>query len=212
MSAADILTLAAAPPMAMPVESLNSLTLDSQSTTLNSTNSPVTMTPLPDPLVATPVESNPSTLDSQSTSLNSTSTPVTLLPDPFVLDVDYHPSLATHAERNSDLFVQPIRKNAKVSDAQKASRLLRRKVEQEEHQQLIEAFDALLQRHSQEQEELATKFSVKPEYLEKLKGTSKHFKVKRSVNIENAKIHKKSVEINEGIILYILLILARSHS
>lgn len=68
-----------------------------------------------------------------------------------------------------------------------------------EHQQLIEEFDVLLQQHLQELEELATKFSVKPEYLDKLKGTSKHFKVKRSVNMENVKIHKKSIEMNEGI-------------
>lgn len=176
----------------------------------------VTMTPLPDPLAPMPAESpNPSTLDSQSTTLNSSSTQVTVapLPDHPVPDEEtYHPSLATHAERNPDLFVQQVRKNTKLSDAQKASRLLRRKVEQEEHQQLIEEFDALLQRHSQEQEELATKFSVKQEYLEKLKGTSKHYKVKRSVNIENAKIHKKSIEINEGNILYIFLILSFSHS
>ena len=177
---------------------------------------PVTMTPLPDPLAPMPAESpNPLNLDSQSTTLNFSSTPVTVtpLPDPPVPDEEtYHPSLATHAERNPDLFVQQVRKNTKLSDAQKASRLLRRKVEQEEHQQLIEEFDALLQRHSQEQEELATKFSVKQEYLEKLKGTSKHYKVKRSVNIENAKIHKKSIEINEGNILYIFLILSFSHS
>jgi hypothetical protein len=172
---------------------------------------------------AAPVElPTPSTLDSQSTLLpvSPTSTPVTVTPlpvsesDPPVLvpEETYHPSFATHAMRNPDQFVQLVRKITKLSDAQKASRLLRRKVEQEEHQQLIEEFDALLQRHLQEQEELATKFSVKPEYLEKLKGTSKHFKVKRSVNIENAKIHKKSVEVNGGIFLYFLLILACSHS
>jgi hypothetical protein len=122
---------------------------------------------------------------------------------PFDSDT-YPPSLATHAARNSDHFVQPVRKISKLSDAQKASNLLRRKVGQVEHQQLIEEFDVLLQRHLQELEELATKFSVKPEYLDKLKGTSKHFKVKRSVNIENAKMHKKAIEMNEGILIYIL--------
>ena len=127
-------------------------------------------------------------------------TPDTPLPGP-VDSGTYHPSLATHAARNSNFFVQPIRKITKLSDAQKASRLLRQKVEQEEHHQLIEEFDALLLRHSQEQEELALKFSVKTEYLDKLKGTSKHFKVKRSVNIENAKIHKKSIEMNEGTLI-----------
>jgi DNA gyrase/topoisomerase IV subunit A len=116
----------------------------------------------------------------------------------------YCPTLATHAKRNPNLFVQPVRKITKLSDAQKASNQLRRKVVQEEHQQLIEEFENLLQQHSQEQEELAKKFGVKPEYLDKLKGTSKHFKVKRSVNIENAKIHKKSIEINGGTLICIL--------
>jgi hypothetical protein len=86
----------------------------------------------------------------------------------------YQPNLATHAERTagSESYVQPSRKLSKLSDAQKASQQLRRKVDQEEHKRLIEDFDTLLQRHSQEQEELAEKFNIKPEYLEKLKGTS----------------------------------------
>src|ERR1700678_56594 len=148
-----------------------------------------------------------------NTTLNST--PVTPLPGAVeqgpVDSETYHPSLATHAARNSDHVVQPVSKISKLSDAQKASNLLRRKVGQVEHQQLIEEFDVLLQRHLQELEVLATKFSVKPEYLNKLKGTSKHFKVKRRVNIENAKIHKKSIEMNEGNSIYILF-LAYSHS
>ena len=49
---------------------------------------------------------------------------------------------------------------------------------------------------SQEQEELAGKHNVKSDYLEKLKGTSKHYK---EVNIENMKIHMKSIEVNTGI-------------
>ena len=142
-----------------------------------------------------------------NTSLNNT--PVTPLPGPVEHDLrpgpvendpeTYHPSLATHPARNSDLFVQPVRKISKLSEAQKALNLLCQKVGQVEHQQLIEEFDVLLQQHLQELEELTTKFSVKPEYLNKLKGTSKHFKVKRSVNMENVKIHKKSIEMNEGI-------------
>ena len=187
---------------AIPVEFPNPSTLDSQSTLLKPTNTPVIGTPLPD--------SDPPVLDPAET--------VVPLPDvdPPILDPaeTYHLSLATYAERNPDLFVQPVRKIrvTKLLDTQKASLLLRQNVEQEEHQKLIEEFDALLQRNLQEQEDLAMKFSIKPEFLEKLKGTSKHFKVKRSVNIENAKIHAKSVEINGGILLYSLLILACSDS
>jgi hypothetical protein len=111
----------------------------------------------------------------------------------------YHPNIATHAERNTTNSVQASRTLSKLSDAQKASQLLRRMVNQEAHQRLIEDFDSLLQRHAQELEELAEKHDVKGEYLEKLKGTSKHYKGKREVNIENAKIHMKSVEMNAGI-------------
>ena len=112
---------------------------------------------------------------------------------------NYHPNLATHADRYTTNSVQAPRTLSKLSDAQKASQLLRRMVNQEAHQRLIEDFDSLLQRHAQELEELAEKHDVKGEYLEKLKGTSKHYKGKREVNIENAKIHMKSVEMNAGI-------------
>ena len=118
---------------------------------------------------------------------------------------NYHPNVATHAERTTNPIIQPSRILSKLSDAQKASLLLRRKVTQEDHKRLIEDFDTLLQRHTQEQEELAEKHGVKPEYLEKLKGTSKHYKSKREVNIENAKIHMKSIEVNAGRIWFNLL-------
>lgn len=111
---------------------------------------------------------------------------------------NYHPNLATHAERSANSLIQPSRKLSKLSDAQKASQLLRRTANQDEHKRLIEDLDVLLLRHSQEQEELAEKYCLKPEYLKKLKGTSKHYKAKRVVNIENAKIHMKSVEVNAG--------------
>lgn len=125
--------------------------------------------------------------------------PIDLLSTPAEGEAgSYKPSMATHADRNPSSFVQPARKLAKLSDAQKASQKLRRKIEQDEHQRLIEEFDILLDRHVLEQEELAKRHNVKPEYLKKLKDTSKHFKVKRGVNLENAKIHKKSIEMNAG--------------
>lgn len=112
---------------------------------------------------------------------------------------NYHPDAPTHADRTTNGFVQSSRKLSKLSDAQKASLNLRRKTNQEDHKLLIEDFDTLLHRHSEELEELAEKHSVKPEYLEKLKGTSKHYKAKREVNMENAKIHMKAIEVNAGI-------------
>jgi len=158
----------------------------------------------PPPMVV-PIESSSTLPQSTIPSPTLNSGPVSQLPVHVEDDTEtYHPCLATHAERNPDSFVQPVRKITKLSDAQKASLQLRRKAEQEEHQRLIEAFDTLLQRHSQEQEELAKEFCIKPEYLDKLKGTSKHYKTKRSVNIENAKIHKKSIEVNQGTLIYIV--------
>lgn len=112
----------------------------------------------------------------------------------------YRPNPATYAERTTNSkSVQPSRTLSKLSDAQKASQLLRRKVNQEDHKRLIEDFDTLLQRQTQELEELAEKHNVKREYLEKLRGTSKHYSAKREVNIENAKIHMKAIEVNAGI-------------
>src|ERR1700678_318972 len=111
---------------------------------------------------------------------------------------NYHPNLATHAECFANSLIRPSRKLSKLSDAQKASQLLHCMVNQDEHKRPIEDFDVLLLRHSQEQEELTEKYCLKPEYLKKLKGTSKHYKAKRVVNIENVKIHMKSVEVNAG--------------
>lgn len=110
----------------------------------------------------------------------------------------YQLDSATHAERDSATFVQPVKILSKLSETQKASQKLRRQIAQEAHEKLIAEFGTLIERHSNEQAELAKRHNVKPEYLDKLKGTSKHYNVKRDVNLENAKLHKKSVEVNAG--------------
>ncbi|KIJ91094.1 hypothetical protein K443DRAFT_135562 [Laccaria amethystina LaAM-08-1] len=103
---------------------------------------------------------------------------------------------ATHADSNSATFVQPVKKLSKLSDTQKASQKLRRQIAQEAHEKLIKEFNVLIERHSNEQADLVKRHDVKPEYLDKLKGTSKHFNAKREANLENSKLHKKSLEVN----------------
>jgi hypothetical protein len=111
---------------------------------------------------------------------------------------------ATHADSNSATFVQPVKKLSKLSDTQKASQKLRRQIAQEAHEKLIKEFNVLIERHSNEQADLVKRHDVKPEYLDKLKGTSKHFNAKREANLENTKLHKKSLEVNAGMYLHAL--------
>ena len=116
----------------------------------------------------------------------------------------YQLNPATHANRNPTAFVQPVKKLPKLSKTQKASQKLRRQIAQDAHQNLIAEFDILIERHSNEQAELAKRHDVKPEYLDKLKGTSKHYNAKREVNLENAKLHRKSLEVNAGMYFFAL--------
>lgn len=91
------------------------------------------------------VDTSPSVTMSAFSPTQSADTAAAPMTMPAEHDLEtYQPSLATNAECNPKLFVQQVRKIMKLSDAQKASNQLHQKVEQEEHQQLIEEFDALL--------------------------------------------------------------------
>ena len=109
---------------------------------------------------------------------------------------------ATHADCISTTFVQLVKKLLKLSETQKASQKLQQQIVHKAHEKLIEEFNVLIEWHSNKQAELAKWQDVKLEYLDKLKGTSKHFNAKREVNLENAKLHKKSLEVNAG--MYVL--------
>lgn len=124
----------------------------------------------------------------------------------------FQPPLPTHADRNALNFVQPSRKLAKLSDAQKASLKIRRDADEAEQKAMNAELTVLLTKHRLELTELAGRHGKKVEYIDKLIGTSKHYKTKRGVNIENAKLHAKATEINSGKLscLYFFFLISRS--
>jgi hypothetical protein len=84
-----------------------------------------------------------------------------------------------------------------LTDAQKATRKIRREVERHAQDLLSKELDELLTEQRKELEDLAQRHGKKVEAIDKLMKSG-HYKHKRSVNIENAKIHMKSQEVNAG--------------
>lgn len=108
----------------------------------------------------------------------------------------------THADRNNLKFVQTSRQLSKTSDTQKAAQKIRQDAVEVEQKALNTDLTALLANHRLELKMLAARHAKKIEYIDKLIGTSKHYKAKRGVNIENAKLHAKAMEINAGQLSY----------
>lgn len=140
----------------------------------------------PSSMSAPPPTTVPAVSDSREATTN-------LLNDKSLLSFD----AASHAERNPDGITQTSRTLAKLTDAQKATRKIRQETERHAQELLSKDLDGLLTRHREELEELAERHGKKVEAIDKLM-TSGHYKHKRSVNIENAKIHMKSQEVNAG--------------
>ena len=104
---------------------------------------------------------------------------------------------ASHAERNSNGLIQSSRNLTKLMDAQKATRKIQQETKQCAQDLLSKDLDQSLTKHCNELEDLAQQHGKKVEAIKKLVASG-HYKHKRSVNIENAKIHMKSHEVNAG--------------
>jgi hypothetical protein len=175
-----------------------------------STHQPLSPQVLPDsaPLapVSIPVDMNsmPSSPVSISTpTVNPVSAPISLSPQPssvlFTPSTQiFLPPPANHAIRNALKSIQPSRKFAGTSDAQKATLKIRQEANAADQKVLNTELSALLTNHHMELTDLAGRHGKKIEYIEKLIGSSKHYKTKRNVNIENAKLHAKATEVNAG--------------
>jgi hypothetical protein len=117
---------------------------------------------------------------------------------PFALPPEENPS--THAGRNPSQPQQKTRvlSRPSLSNAQKASRALRLTAVHETAEELATDLDTLLTRHRAELDDFAKEHSTKQEYIQKLISQSSHYKQKRAVTIQNAKLHAKSLEVNGG--------------
>jgi hypothetical protein len=109
----------------------------------------------------------------------------------------------THAERHPNLPCQEVRvlTKKKLTEAQKATRALRLISDQEKNALLTKDLEALLITQNKGLEDLAKKHAVKVEYVQNLVQQSSHFKKKRAVNLRNALLHHKAVEVNSGMSL-----------
>jgi hypothetical protein len=128
---------------------------------------------------------------------------------PLSLPTDHSQALfqlprATHADRIASAFVQESRKLTKISDAQKASTKIRKDADEAERKALNTELSILLAKHRTEITDLSARYCKKVEYIDKLISTSAHYKHKRGVNIENAKLHAKAAEVNAGIVSSVL--------
>lgn len=107
---------------------------------------------------------------------------------------------STHAGRNPSQPHQETRvltRNS-LSLAQKATRSLRLASTHAMAEELTNDLDILLSRHSAELDSFAKEHNTKVEHIQKLISHSSHYKKKRAVTIQNAKLHLKSLEVNAG--------------
>jgi hypothetical protein len=95
------------------------------------------------------------------------------------------------------MLVQTSRKHAGVSDAQKASNQIRQEASSVTHQAYA-VFTTFLEKRYDDLVTFAGIHNRKVEHIETLMNTSSHYKPKRAVNIQNAKIHAKAAEVNAG--------------
>jgi hypothetical protein len=115
---------------------------------------------------------------------------------PVVAPSEEDPS--THAGRNPS---QPQQKTQlltrhSLSLAQKATRFLRQIADHAKAEEPATALDTLLSCYRTELEDFAKEHNTKLEYIQKLTSQSGHYKQRRAVGIQNAKLHAKFLEVN----------------
>ena len=121
-------------------------------------------------------------------------------PSPFPLVMTQVEDLSTHAGRNPTQAQQETRvlSRPSLSLAQKATRALRHIADHEKAEEMTTALETLLTRHREELEIFSKEHNTKLDHIQKLTSQSSHYKQKRAVTIQNAKVHAKSLEVNEG--------------
>ena len=112
--------------------------------------------------------------------------------------MDTTPRSTTWAERNPQKRVQAVRTRRKLTDAEKAGRKVRLQAKRAENAALTADLEQYQQECDERLEELASKYSCKPDRLRRLLHTSSIFKKSRKANLRNAIVHKKAREENAG--------------
>ena len=104
----------------------------------------------------------------------------------------------THTGRHPDTVVQTSRKHARLSDAQKATRKVQQEASRVVQEALADALAVFLERRYDDLVAFADAHNTMVEYIKKLMNTSSHYKPKRAINLQNAKVHAKAAEVNTG--------------
>lgn len=134
----------------------------------------------------------------------STPPPSSLLTPSFTL---FQLPAATHADWNTSIFVQESRKLPKTPNAQKSTMKICHDADEAEHKALNTELTTLLAKQRAELFNLSARYNKKIKYIDKLVNTSAHYKHKRNMNIENAKLHAEATEVNAGKLFFILVFL-----
>jgi hypothetical protein len=104
----------------------------------------------------------------------------------------------TWADRNPNLDVQPSRIRAKLSNAEANTRNLGKAARKLKSTELTADIDTLNLERAAQIEVLATKHHKKPAYILDVINNATHYKKTRAVNLQNALIHHKAMEVNDG--------------
>src|ERR1700722_1288743 len=105
------------------------------------------------------------------------------------------------ATRNPMKSVIPSRMHKKLTEAERASRGLITEANKTTRALLMQDVDAFLEDQAKQIDVLATKHSVKAEYIKKLVNPITTYKKQRAPTLHNAIAHIKAVEIGKGEIL-----------
>ena len=107
---------------------------------------------------------------------------------------------STHAGCNPSKLQQTsqVLSRPSLSNGQKVTRALHLAAVHKTAEDLATDLDTILTCHRAELHDFAKEHSTNQEYIQKLTSQSSHYKQKRAVTIQNAKLLAKYLEVNAG--------------
>lgn len=108
------------------------------------------------------------------------------------------PGGTSWADRYPDKSAQTTRPGKRLTDTEKGSRAVRAKLNATKSEALTADLEAFITERDDKIREIADKHAKHVDYIEKLLLHSPVFKSERALNIRNAIIHHKTMEVNAG--------------
>jgi hypothetical protein len=114
---------------------------------------------------------------------------------------------STWASRNPLKDVQPsrVRIKIKITDAEKATRNIKRQLNKSNALALRADVDMFCVDRDTRILEMSKKYSKKPSYIRALLTQVSHYKKSRAPSLRNALVHHKTLEINESMLFNLFL-------